>query len=446
MFVAGAAAQTVNQLGIGTAFPYIADELNIHYALPPLGQLVNPPFPAIKLSFSDINPPTGENPNVQYYHSLTLAIAPADGDFGAKRGDGLINISSGDLLIGTTKAPHDPWAYLNPNNDGGAIRFKTVPSTSDRKSYERFTILNNGNIGIDCPNPYTIFQIGDRLLFDPGPAPQMKFNSAWVIAGERGTRLFDGVAAGCKFWSTSNPKSIIGKRMESGGVMLYADEWNAQNKGFSDHDNYFELRNAKLVLWNAGNDNAGAFNGQQFEIVNDIPADTFEDSTGKHFTPAKGGWGYFKHKLLIGTTGKPDQTFMEPNPNNWSEETGDIYLTGLNVSPGIPLMLAANGLILCKDILVAKGSPIPWPDYVFQENYQLMPLADLEKVVKKTGHLPEMPSAGEIEKGGINVTDLETKLLKKVEELTLYVIDLKKENILLREKVDRIESKSILEK
>jgi hypothetical protein len=68
-----------------------------------------------------------------------------------------------------------------------------------------------------------------------------------------------------------------------------------------------------------------------------------------------------------------------------------------------------------------------FPDYVFDKNYQLMSLSEVEQYIKENHHLPSVPSAAEVEKNGINIGQMNEILLKKVEELTLYMIQLKKE-------------------
>ena len=68
-----------------------------------------------------------------------------------------------------------------------------------------------------------------------------------------------------------------------------------------------------------------------------------------------------------------------------------------------------------------------WPDYVFDDNYHLMSLEKVEKYIKNRGHLPGLPTAKEVISGGISVGETQSKLLEKVEELTLYVIEQKKE-------------------
>ena len=83
-----------------------------------------------------------------------------------------------------------------------------------------------------------------------------------------------------------------------------------------------------------------------------------------------------------------------------------------------------------------------WPDYVFEDNYKLMPLDELEKQIRKLKHLPNIPSAADIEKKGIELGDMTRRLMEKVEELTLYIIELKKENKSLGEKLQKIENNS----
>jgi hypothetical protein len=66
-----------------------------------------------------------------------------------------------------------------------------------------------------------------------------------------------------------------------------------------------------------------------------------------------------------------------------------------------------------------------WPDYVFKKDYALPSLADVKTYIDQNQHLPEIPSAQQIEKDGINLGEMNKLLLKKVEELTLYLIEMK---------------------
>jgi hypothetical protein len=88
--------------------------------------------------------------------------------------------------------------------------------------------------------------------------------------------------------------------------------------------------------------------------------------------------------------------------------------------------LAVNGKIWSQEVNVAMTNP--GPDYVFEKNYNLLPLPQLETYINQNKHLPEVPSAKEMEENGLNLKEMNLILLKKVEELTLHLIEMKKFN------------------
>lgn len=105
-------------------------------------------------------------------------------------------------------------------------------------------------------------------------------------------------------------------------------------------------------------------------------------------------------------------------------------------TPGV-YKLAVNGKVVAKEIKVKDGTP--WPDYVFNKDYNLMSLASLEDFIQKNNHLPNIPSAQEVkENDGIELGAMNAKLLEKIEELTLYMIELKKENEATKEEVKKL--------
>lgn len=104
--------------------------------------------------------------------------------------------------------------------------------------------------------------------------------------------------------------------------------------------------------------------------------------------------------------------------------------------------LAVNGRILAKEIKVISGATTSWPDYVFKPTYQLTPLPELEQFIKTHQHLPEVPSAKEVAANGIEVGSNQALLLKKIEELTLHIIDVNKNVESLNSKVARLEKEN----
>ncbi|TKC04715.1 hypothetical protein FA048_18685 [Pedobacter polaris] len=83
--------------------------------------------------------------------------------------------------------------------------------------------------------------------------------------------------------------------------------------------------------------------------------------------------------------------------------------------------LSVNGKIRAHEIKVETAN---WPDYVFEDDYKIASLTELEKYIKENKHLPEMPSAKVVEANGVELGEMNKLLLKKVEELTLHLIKL----------------------
>lgn len=97
--------------------------------------------------------------------------------------------------------------------------------------------------------------------------------------------------------------------------------------------------------------------------------------------------------------------------------------------------LAVNGQVFAKKVKVTQSG---WPDYVFENDYKLPSLEEVDAFIKKTKHLPEVPSAAEIEKEGLDLGNNQAVLLKKIEELTLYVIDQDKQSKKKDEVIDQL--------
>jgi hypothetical protein len=83
-----------------------------------------------------------------------------------------------------------------------------------------------------------------------------------------------------------------------------------------------------------------------------------------------------------------------------------------------------------------------WPDYVFRPGYMLLPLSSVAAYIKDNGHLPDMPSADSVAKNGVDLGSNQAVLLKKIEELTLYVIQQQKEIEALKEEVRQSRTKN----
>jgi len=96
-----------------------------------------------------------------------------------------------------------------------------------------------------------------------------------------------------------------------------------------------------------------------------------------------------------------------------------------------------NNTLYAKAVEVIYNPMIGWPDNVFEPNYNLMPLKELEQYIFKNKHLPNVPTQDEISKNGMDVYEMNAILLKKVEELTLYVIEQQKQIEQLENKIKK---------
>lgn len=144
------------------------------------------------------------------------------------------------------------------------------------------------------------------------------------------------------------------------------------------------------------------------------------DKTSEIALTASNGYGRlisdigFAFFLDAKNTGSPAADFrIMKNADHWNGSEVEIFRVN------------NDGYVGCKGLKVTQGA---FPDYVFKQNYDLMSIADLSDFIEKHHKLPGLPSADEVEKSGLDIGKITTKLVEKVEELTIYLIEIKKEN------------------
>lgn len=134
-----------------------------------------------------------------------------------------------------------------------------------------------------------------------------------------------------------------------------------------------------------------------------------------------------KTTFYVGTNGKTIINSSLVNPGD------DIFVISNNPSninsSSTNFKIKANGIVYSRELNIQLND---FPDYVFKKDYKLMGLNNLEDYIKLHKHLPNVPSAEYVERNGANVGDLVKIQMEKIEELTLYVIQLKKEIEILK--------------
>lgn len=121
---------------------------------------------------------------------------------------------------------------------------------------------------------------------------------------------------------------------------------------------------------------------------------------------------------------------------------GSLFISGTNGNVGIGTVTPKAKLAVYGDIFATKVkvTQTGWPDYVFGKDYHLPEISALEQYISTHQHLPEIPSATEVAKEGLDLGDMNKRLLQKVEELSLYIIQLDKKNKELESRLKLVEN------
>nr|WP_068892580.1 tail fiber protein [Pedobacter panaciterrae] len=119
-----------------------------------------------------------------------------------------------------------------------------------------------------------------------------------------------------------------------------------------------------------------------------------------------------------------------------SDQTYFAGKVGIKTSTPGDYDLAVKGKIRAQEIKVELAN---WPDYVFAKDYDLPSLRETEQHIKKNGHLPGIPSAEEVKANGIDLGEMNAKLLQKIEELTLHLLAIENENQVMSNRILSLE-------
>jgi hypothetical protein len=175
--------------------------------------------------------------------------------------------------------------------------------------------------------------------------------------------------------------------------------------------------------------------------ISDFGSSNYLQVGGRNISTGKG----FVFKSSTNQTSATQLSILVTDGTNQQERltisnTGNVGI-GTNDTKGYKL--GVNGSAIATSMTVKLYAN--WPDFVFAKTYGLRSLAEVESFIKVNSHLPEVPSAAQVAKDGINLGEMDATLLKKIEELTLYLIEqnkqlqeLKKVNEVLQKEVQAL--------
>jgi len=189
------------------------------------------------------------------------------------------------------------------------------------------------------------------------------------------------------------------------------------------------------------------YNGKKYLAV-DVPySDAFHDlgyrfsgwttSTGENMKSVN----YQINGQPVNTTILTDIQDFVPNMDE-THQVNNFHILSNNVNIGTKERnsnLTVAGNIASREVKVTVDAGA---DFVFEKDYDLPSLESVDKFIKENKHLPQIASAEEMKKDGINLSEMNIKLLQKIEEMTLYMIEMKKENEEMKKDISILKSKS----
>jgi hypothetical protein len=314
-----------------------------------------------------------------------------------------------------------------------------------RPSTPVFKIDGAGNVGIGYATPAEKLEVGGNVNIG---------GSLFLNSGIDDTHLYWGAhnfTLGTKPGDYShNVFKLSPGGSSTGGLNTRIEMYNANSQ--SSFTQRIQIHSDGPTYFNGGNVGIGYTNPtEKLEVAGNVNIggalflNSGIDDTHLY-------WG--AHNFTLGTKpGDPSHNVFKLSPggstggalntriemyvaNNTSSFTqkvlihsaGDSYFNGGNVGIGTmnpDAKLAVKGTIHAEEVKVDLN--VPAPDYVFEPDYHLPTLAETETYIKENKHLPEVPSAKQMEEEGLNLKEMNLLLLKKVEELTLYLIEQKKD-------------------
>jgi len=232
--------------------------------------------------------------------------------------------------------------------------------------------------------------------------------------------------------NVTNPQAKLHIRTDNGEVAgLYIEQPNFRVSDFylgnkehgirctDDHGMIFLTQND--YIFNEGSIGIGTFYpSYNLDVQGSIFSKQFTLFDKDLYLESIEGW-------ILQADAKGNASWTDPSifdDDDWVFNGNNIYRiegsVGIGTNYTYGYKLAVNGAIITEEVTVKISEN--WPDYVFDSDYTLLSIPELESYIAQNRHLPEIPSAGTILKDGLNVGMMEQLLLKKIEELTLYII------------------------
>ncbi len=301
---------------------------------------------------------------------------------------GLLTLG-GPYIPDAPATPNDGSCWSNPTSNfmgawtGGTNKVYVCPQT---------------DVGVGTQDPIAALDVRGQTFTEHLSVNTYSQDALVTIKGS-------GTTARSLLVQTSDGNPAL--QVQGGGRVIIGDH-NGSPSMEVDADGSVLLRNGP---WQSAGDEAALYFGDQNHQI----------------TAEWGGGLRFGVAGATGFEGTPAAMVIE----DWS---GNVSINGklslgeetLLSGPHTDFALSVDGKLVAREIVVTTDENW-WADFVFEDDYDLRSIEEVDKYIEKHGHLPDVPSAQEVSENGQNLATMNAILLRKIEELTLYVIELKRE-------------------
>jgi hypothetical protein len=340
---------------------------------------------------------------------------------------------------------------------GGAISTQTIPTRKDGRIDVVFSgSTDKGYVGLSATNTnadykfieycwyvdpkkgYEIFENGTSKFNSSKSGPSTTVNSIYSITRTKEAMhyLIDGVRVYSSTKDSDN-KLFVDVSMTGTAATTIPPVTITYEDPMSPPVSLTAVGIDKSVIRLSWNDRATAETGFQVErslspstgfvLIATLEANvtSYLDNSLAASTPY-----YYRVRAVNASTSSEYSNVasgMVASETNWLKNPDAVFIMGNNVGIGTPnpdAKLTVKGAVHAEEVRI--DVVVPGPDYVFRRDYELRSLDTLQQYIDQHSHLPEIPSAAEMEKNGIEVSTMNMLLLKKVEELTLYILEQEK--------------------
>ncbi len=343
-----------------------------------------------------------------------------------KYSPGVSFIRSDNTLLGRIE-------YVDTLNFSNFMRFRMGEDIANG-----LTINTSNNVGVGIADPVARLHIsggaGEQLRINHGFNPFVQFTTGGGNLAENKRGFLD--VSGDDFRIGTNTENNNGKFIVrvNGNNTLNITPANFVGIGTETPSTKLHVVGNTIISGNAiiggaANITGTLFAGDNASINGNLTMDAANpiiqlqnSNVDKGFVQLSGdnirigtNSGNTAGKFVIRTNGG-DRFFVDG--------AGNVNIGSQTDAPGY--ILRVGGKMICEEVKVKLQSS-GWPDYVFSETYKLPTLSELKNFIQTNKHLPNIPSATEIEKNGLEVGDMQKRMMEKIEELTLYILQQQKE-------------------